>query len=770
MILYLKTPLFQDQDMLDRFLKGLLRYRFFAILILLLSILFFGYFITRIRVDNDTFKAIPPSLKARIDYDNLKKEFNAPYNILFLAEFKAGSLTEKIDSIHSWAKDFGVLEGIGGIADLNSVQIPVKGGFFGMSSDFLVSKKKSLTEEQIRERIKDNREFSGLFISEDESIFGMIIGLQADADRSVILGKILSKTEQINRNPYIETFITSEGAISYFIDKAMKRDFSILLPICFAIVFLLLYRVFRKTLYVWAALSVNVVALIWTFGLIGMMKVPFSVVTSIIPVILFPIGVADAIHILKTYAKNRQIQKGNIQRSLHATYAEQIVPCLLTSMTTFAGFSSFGFSEISWTRTFGIFTGIAVVFAYIFNIVLLPLFLSFEKSSNEQRSENIEERYLDRFWDSFARFIFNTKRWAFVIPVLAVIFAIGFRMVHVESNPIEMLPEDNMLRISDEFIGKHFGGTRFFSVVLKSKETKLSKQEQWETVQEIISFIEKEEGVGSVSSIVPLLTRVSTMLSGERFSNAAISMLTSTKGFFGKNYQNYIDGFLSEDRHKTRLTVTCSNGSGVHPLMIGESIERHVKEKFPGWDALVSGPAILNEAMSSVLIRTQISSLISTFIPVFLCLILFFRSFRVGLFSIIPIILSTGFVYALMGIMGVSINLVTVIIMNTCIGIGIDYAIHFVSGYLYYYKRTGNRLEALKTAIKNKGTPILFNTLVVGIGFLVLAFSSFPPIRDFGILVFVSMIISAAFSILFLSILISQFGMGDSMAVRKELS
>ena len=352
--------------MSDHIIKRLLQFRIPIIFFLILSILFFGYFITRIRVDNDTFKAIPPSLKARIDYDNLKKEFSAPYNILFLAEFKSGTLKQKIDSLSSWSSTFGSLQGISGVADINSVQIPVKGGFFGMTSDYLISRKQEISDTRIRERIKENREFSGIFISDDESVLGMIIGIKSGADRSAIMNNILSKTEQINQNSQIKTYITSEGAISYFIDLAMKKDFRLLLPICFIVIFLLLYRVFRKVLYVWAALSVNVVALIWTFGLIGMLKIPFSVVTSIIPVILFPIGVADAIHILKTYTKHKNSIGGNIENALKITYSEQLTPCLLTSLTTFAGFSSFAFSEISWTRTFGVFTGIAVLFAYIF--------------------------------------------------------------------------------------------------------------------------------------------------------------------------------------------------------------------------------------------------------------------------------------------------------------------------------------------------------------------------------------------------------------------
>ena len=103
-----------------------------------------------------------------------------------------------------------------------------------------------------------------------------------------------------------------------------------------------------------------------------------------------------------------------------------------------------------------------------------------------------------------------------LIPVLLILFYFGFRMVRVESNPILLLPKNNMLRLSDDFISKHFGGTRFFSVVLENNGKKLTEIEQWKEIGEITDFIEKQDGVGNVASVIPLLSRISMMLTGDR--------------------------------------------------------------------------------------------------------------------------------------------------------------------------------------------------------------------------------------------------------------
>ncbi|KMQ52348.1 putative membrane protein [Chitinispirillum alkaliphilum] len=718
-----------------------------------------GYQCTKIIVDNDTFNAIPPNLQAKLDYEALKEEFPSPYTVLFIAEFEDADLNEKADSLRSWSQWFTQLKDVASVSGLHNVQVPVRRGFLGISNDYLIPKDHTFSAEELNQRLGDNRNLTEFFISDDQSVLCLIIGLTEDVDRSRLMEQVIEYSDQLDQKDGISTYVTSEGGVSYFIDKSMKRDFSLLLPICFFVIFLLLYRVFRRFRFVAAALSVNIVALIWTFGILSLTGTPFSIVISIIPVILFPIGVADAIHLLRTFTIMNK--KGhNVYVSLQKTYEELLIPCLLTSLTTCAGFFSFAFSDISWTRHFGIFTGIAVLFAFLFNTILLPLFLYSDKSRAIYNSHTAEEAALENFWKGFGEFATNSKlRFALLIP-LFFFFIVGFLRVNVETNPISMLPENSFLRQSDSFIEEQFGGTRFFSIVLSSEE-RMDSEEKWNAIEQINQYISSQQGIGNVTSALPLLNRMSMLLSNREISNPAISLITGSGSLLSENFRNYLNQWISEDKTKVRLNATFQSNPELKPLTITSNIEEYVVNEFPQFDILISGPTILNESMASVLIKTQIASLIFTFIPVFLCLMIFFRSVRAGLFSILPIILSTAFVYALMGVMGVNINLVTVITMNTCIGIGIDYSIHFLSGFLHL-KNDFQTKEALMKSLKRKGTPIAFNTMIVGLGFLVLSFSTFPPVRDFGILVFASMFISALFSILFITILVSVFGVKNN--------
>ncbi len=722
-----------------------------------------GYFITTIQVNNDPTQTIPPDLPELQAYEKLQNVFEAPRNILLIAEFNSLPLRAKIDSIGAWARRLNDLDGIENVAHLGSLQAPVSGGLFGLTGDYIVSRGNNQSTGQLRERIRENRAFTQPFISEDESVLSMILAVSDSVNQVLLVSNVMRLYDELNQLNSAQLYITGAPLYAYSIDKAMKRDFGILLPLCLAVVSILLYWVFRRIYYVIVSLLITAIALIWTFGFLGISGMPFSVVTAIIPVILFPVGVASAIHVFKTYQRLRQTRCDSPESAIHQAFAELLNPIFLSAVTTFVGFASFSFSDVIWTRTFGIFTAIGVALALLFSILLLPIFLAIDPQKNAAAKTHAgpgqpEQKSANRLLRLYRRFIQHNFAWAGILLVILVIGVTGFMRVRVEGNPIEMFPPQSIIRQSDNLISEHLGGTRFLTILLEHKKRKITSAQQWREVKQIRDYADSLSIVGNTSSLLPLLSRVSAMLSGSELSDASVSMILGANSLLGKKFQQFVDTWVSPDKQKTKIALICKNASGTRYLEASQQIENHIAREFPDWDVLVAGPPVLNDAMTYVLINTQVSSLALAFISVFAVLCILFRSVKVGAFAIVPIILSTAFVYALMGLFGVAINAITVIIVNTCIGIGIDYAIHFAAGYLYVRTTSGNRLDAIMATVRNKGAVIMFNTFVVGIGFLALAFSSFPPIRHFGVFVFISMAASSIFSLAFLPVLFRLFG------------
>ncbi len=719
----------------------------------------FGYLATTLRLNNDAARTIPPDLRERVEHEKLKELFNSPYTILFLAQFDSTvDLGARVDSVAAWGAEFETIEGVKRTTHLGTIQVPVKGGFFGLSGEYLVPRGgDGLTGQRLRERLARYSEFTGPTISEDRSVLGMVIELTPEANKPDVMHAVYTRSRRIGALPAIETNVTSEATVAYFINRTMRRDLALLLPLTLITVFLLLYKVFGRLRYVIAPLGIILTALVWTFGIMASAGVPLSIVTSIIPVILFPVGVANAIHIIKTYERRRRDDGLDHEAALIETYAELLRPILLTTITTFAGFGSFAVSRISWTREFGVFTGLGVMIALILTAVLLPLFLP---EGALLSAKNREQDRISRAWIRLSGFVLGSRWWAPGVVVVLAISAVGLLRIRVESNPIAMFDRSSELRQSDRIIGRHFGGTRFFSVVLKPPSGKLQSAAQWRKVEEIAAHAGEIPGVGDVQSMLPLLRTVGSMLTGSEYSDAAVSLILESGGLLGKRFGSYVDTWVTGDRSRTRLTVICRNDPELRFRDMAREIEQYVHTNYPDWEVLAAGPAVLTDAMISVLISTQITAFVITLSVVFIVLSLLFGSLRIGVLAIVPIMLSSVFVFAMMGLIGVPINTVTVIIVNTCIGVGIDYSIHFVSGYLFVRHSYADRREALAAALRTKGTVIVWNTLVVGAGFVVLAASGFPPIRQFGSFVCISMVSSCTFSLVLLPVLFSSFGAG----------
>jgi hypothetical protein len=113
---------------------------------------------------------------------------------------------------------------------------------------------------------------------------------------------------------------------------------------------------------------------------------------------------------------------------------------------------------------------------------------------------------------------------------------------------------------------------------------------------------------------------------------------------------------------------------------------------------------------------------------------------------------------------GVNLDIATAMIASMALGIGIDYAIHFVTRYrIEVFLKNKQPDEAIAETIHTTGRAIIFNALAVAAGFLVLIFSHFIPIMNIGWLVAATMIISSLVTIVLLPALISLFGLDDKI-------
>jgi predicted RND superfamily exporter protein len=144
--------------------------------------------------------------------------------------------------------------------------------------------------------------------------------------------------------------------------------------------------------------------------------------------------------------------------------------------------------------------------------------------------------------------------------------------------------------------------------------------------------------------------------------------------------------------------------------------------------------------LNDSLVKSQYSSLIIAIILVLLFIGAIMRSFRNGIYATIPIIGTIVLLLGFMGLTGIALDIATVLVGSIALGIGIDYSIHVITGFNTHFKKYGNTEKAIEVTLLTKGKAVVINVASVAAGFLVLMFAHIMPIKNFGLLIAISMI------------------------------
>lgn len=169
----------------------------------------------------------------------------------------------------------------------------------------------------------------------------------------------------------------------------------------------------------------------------------------------------------------------------------------------------------------------------------------------------------------------------------------------------------------------------------------------------------------------------------------------------------------------------------------------------------LSGTPVITDRVNSSLFRGQIRSMLLAFLMVFTMLVIQFKSLKVGLYAMIPLILTIITAVGAMGIFRIDLNVSTMMVASIAIGAGIDYTIHYISRYKNELKRRSKK-NALKATLTGTGRAIIFNSISVAAGTFVLSLSSIKMMGSFGQLIGSVMIVSVIYTLLLLPILLDK--------------
>lgn len=727
---------------MNRFTKLVIKHPWITISITIIASLLLATGIPKVTINDNLKDMLPEHMESRKVLDELTDTFGGSDFVMVIIGNDTGTIfnAPTLEKIKRISENMEAVPGIEEVRDITNLK-KIEGREWGLEV-FPFMEDVPTTQDEIlklEEDVFSDDTYVGSFVSEDRKYAAVLGFLEVDADEQMVYQDVLTiiNTEQGPEDIYI----TGIPAMRSIVARNIKGDMKKLLPFVIVVLALILYLALGTRLGVILTMLVIILSVLPTVGLMGYLHREFAIVTNVMPVILLALACADSIHVISRYYREISLG-GTAKEAVASTMKDMNLPVILTSVTTMAGFLSMVASPIPRLIEFGIFVSFGVFWALVLSLTTLPAFLTILKPKARRRKwEILPDKHLTSFGKRIIKY-----RIAVVITasVLTALLALGIRHVKIETNPERFFPENSEVARASRISNEHLGGSSNVSIMFKGD---IKSPQTLNRMLELEDFIESLGDVGTVFSIADIVSRINKAINDndpqydvipETREGVAQALLLYSMSGDPSDFESFVDN----DYSAAQITARFGGLDTVKLSRIAKQLKKYYKTHMQDLDIKSTGTVIFVSELADMIIRSSVTSIISSIIMVSLISAIVYRSLRLGILCVIPLSIAVILSFGIMGFTGIELSMATAIISCITIGVGIDYAIHCTARYRSL-QAEGKVEDAASTVVAEVGGPVLFNAFSVGMGFAVLMFSNFVPVRFFGGLVFISMLASA---------------------------
>lgn len=540
----------------------ILKHEKLIVITLLIITLLFAWQIPTIKINNDIEVFLPDNHISKLINNEIEDVFGGDDRMVVALKVKSGDLftIENISLIAELTKQF---EGIAGVDEVTSLS----------NADYIEGTAEGMVVEELAEEIPtDNEDIYDLkrkllswdfyrnnLYSNDFKATQILVSLKdnlTNEDKDQIYYQVKAISDNYH-NSNLEMYIAGATAVNVLMGDNMLQDIKHLIPFIVIVLILALFLFFRKVLPVVLTMLTVIISTIWAVGLMALLGINMTLVSTVIPVLLIAVGSAYGIHILSHYYDDLAREKNTISIERHreivmATVKQMGKPVFLAGLTTVVGFGSLATSQIIPIKTFGIFTAIGIAVAFLVAIFLIPaiLLIKFAKekqvSADKYQTNGYFKIIVSRLHDVYAQ-----KRISmFLFIVIIVVFSIvGMTRVIIDTPLIEMFKEKTEIRQADNFINSNFGGTSLMNVMIEGEgKGSLTDPVILKEIDGLEKYLmENVIEVGKVSSISDFIKRMNRVMhypeteKGDQAENNVIDEESETTSSFYSGFSESVN-------------------------------------------------------------------------------------------------------------------------------------------------------------------------------------------------------------------------------------
>ncbi|QOY53337.1 efflux RND transporter permease subunit [Candidatus Sulfurimonas baltica] len=541
-----------------------------------------------------------------------------------------------------------------------------------------------------------------------------------------------------------DVFIAGSLAVNDNTKKSMQSDMQKFIKLVLLIIAIFLFVVFRRVSGVLLPLFIVLVSLLSTVGLMAMTGTPISVPTQILPSFLLAVSIGATVHLLAMFFKHFNSSESKNEAVIFAL-GHSGLPIIMTSLTTAAGLLSFSSAEIAPIADLGIFGAVGIMLALVNTIVLLPAMLVALPIKKAKETHKNNSAKMDKILIAIANFsIYHAKKIVAVTAIVFVVFLYSASQLELKHDPLSWQKKDAPIRIATEVVDSKLKGSVTMEVILDTK--KENGLHNSELLKKIDRVREKAEAisndkyfVGKGWSVAEVLKEIHRALHANNEEYYAITdnnaLIPQEFLLFENSGSDDLEDLVDSSFSKARLTFKLPWMEASEYEALSRELTTLIKDELKDEvEITITGMVPLFQRTLVAAMDTMAVSYATAFVLITIMMILLLGSLKIGMVSMLPNVLPVVMALGFMNMVGMPLDMFTMLIGAIIIGLSVDDTVHFFHNYAKYHHKGASVQKAVDETMLGTGRAMVATTIVLSLGFYVYMFASLSNLVNFGIL------------------------------------
>ncbi|MFB6169113.1 MAG: RND family transporter [Haloferacaceae archaeon] len=565
--------------------------------------------------------------------------------------------------------------------------------------------------------------------------------------------------------------VFGSGLVSEEFSSVIGDSLRLVVPAAAVLILFFLVLAYRDPVDLLLGVVSLGMAILWTFGFMGLAGIAFSQLLIAVPPLLLAVGIDFGIHAINRYREER-VQGTGIAESMRVTTDQLLVAFTIVTGTTVIGFLANVSSELGPIRDFGVVAAVGIVFTFLIFGIFLPAAKVYADTVRERsgipsfgsRPLGSEQSALGRVLPVGVR-IARIAPKAFLVLVVLSTAWLGYYGAGVDSRftqeaflppednpeyleylPQQLQPSDYTVTETRNFLEANFqtGEEDTTTVYVEGSLTNdWALESMWRAGADPPDSFVADDGHARETSIVTVIRSYAER--DPEFARLVARNDQDANGIPDDNLVVVYDALLASPARERALNYITEDYTAARVQYAVETDAsqeavtedtRAVADRFR-FEATATGGVVVLKAVSDVIGESAFVALVYALVGSGLFLIVAYAVLEgrpsLGVVNLLPIAVTVAGIAATMRYLDIPFNVLTGTILSIGIGLGIDYSAHLVHRFAEEYGGE-DVFAALNAAVRGTGGALTGSmlTTVTGIGVLVVAIT--PILGQFGLL------------------------------------